>query len=171
MYLKTPQKPHFAPLKNVKEDYREALAIAHMVIFANVTQTISDLQLNDPINIIKNSLDTLAELETHGFNVGAMQARLNELRVWKVKVSQLEEKVKLFEKDLEKHNGEKPIHEKKINELEEKIKELQGQLSENVTLKKMNDDEIERLQSHKHLANNQIKEWELAFQKLAASPF
>ncbi|PWA49991.1 Agenet-like domain-containing protein [Artemisia annua] len=171
LYQKTPQKPHFAPLKNVKEDCREGIAIAHMVTFANVTQTISDLQLNDPINIIKNSLDTLAELGTHGFNVGAMQSRLNELRVWKVKVSQLEEKVKLFEKDLEKHNGKKPILEKKINELEEKIKELQEKLSENVTVKKVNDDEIERLQSNKRLANNQIKEWELAFEKLAASPF
>ncbi|PWA54432.1 agenet-like domain, Agenet domain [Artemisia annua] len=164
LYLKTPQKPHFAPLKNVKEDCREALAIAHMVIFANVTQTISDLQLNDPINIIKNSLDTLAELETHGFNVGAMQARLNELRVWKVKMSQQEEKVKLFEKDLEKHNGEKPILGNKINELEEKIKELQEKMLEN-------DDEINRLQSNKLHAMNQIKLWELAFEKLAASPF
>ncbi|PWA83950.1 hypothetical protein CTI12_AA161840 [Artemisia annua] len=92
------------------------------------------------------------------------KARLNELRVWKVKVSQLEEKVKLFEKDLEKHNGEKPILKNKINELEEKIKELQEKLLEN-------DDEIDRLQSNKLLVKNQIKLWERAFEKLAARPF
>ena len=79
LYQNPPQKPHFSNLKKVKEDLREGLAIAFMVTFANVVERISELKLDDPNNIMENSLGTLVELETLGFNVGAIRTRLNEL--------------------------------------------------------------------------------------------
>jgi len=75
----------------VKEDRREGLAIAHLVTFANVVHRTSELKLDDPNDMIENSLETLVELETHGFDVGAVRARLNELLSRKTQVGELKE--------------------------------------------------------------------------------
>ncbi|MFS7909256.1 hypothetical protein Hanom_Chr01g00092511 [Helianthus anomalus] len=64
----------------MNEDYREGLAIAQMVTYGNLVQTISCLNPNDPFDVItSNSLETLSHLKTHGFDVGSIQDRLNRL--------------------------------------------------------------------------------------------
>ncbi|GJU58295.1 agenet domain-containing protein [Tanacetum coccineum] len=105
-----------------REPLHDGKAIGHMVTYAKVTEMILDLQLNDDtINVIKDSMDTLDELETYGFDVGTMQDHLNRLLASRVKASELEENVKTFEKGLKKYNGEKLILEEKIRDFQEKL--------------------------------------------------
>lgn len=168
---KTPvHKPHFSPLKKVDEDYREGLAIGYMVTFANLVENISKIQLSDPLSIINKRFETLADLETHGFNVGSIRARLNEFLTWKVKVCQLKDKLKKVENELEKRNLEKSTIEEEMSQLEVKMVELKGQMVQAETAKNLKDEELERLQSNLDLVSKEIKNWGLAFERLASTP-
>ncbi|KAI3697645.1 hypothetical protein L6452_30740 [Arctium lappa] len=171
LYQNPPQKPHFLLLKIIKEDYREGLAIGHMVTFANVVQRTSKLQPDDPDDIIENSLETLVELETHGFNVGAVRARLNELLSRKAEVGELKDKLKQVEKEFEKQNLEKSKIDEEVDQLEGKMQELQEKLGASVKKKKVKAEEIIMLQSKFHLVAKQIIDWKVDFKKLAATPF
>ncbi|KAM0064751.1 putative Agenet-like domain-containing protein [Helianthus debilis subsp. tardiflorus] len=170
IYQTPPQQPHFSPLKKIKEDHREGLAIAHMVTFGNLVQTLSDIQLTDPVNVMNNSLEILGDLETHGFNVGALRGRLNKLLSLKSKVSQHGIKLKKAEAELEKRNGEKCVEEKEFKEMEMKMKELQEKMSQSVTRMEVKEKEIMSLKSNLRRVSEQITDCELAFKKLAATP-
>ncbi|KVI00723.1 Protein of unknown function DUF724 [Cynara cardunculus var. scolymus] len=171
LYQNPPQKPHFLLLKIMKEDYREGLAIGHMVTFANVVQRTSKLQPDVPSDIIDNSLETLVELETHGFDVGAVRARLNELLARKAKLGELKDKLKQVEKELEKRNLEKSKIKEEVDELEAKMQELQEKLVQSVKKKNVKDEEIMMLQSNLYLVGNEIMDWKVEFEKLAATSF
>lgn len=169
-YQKQPQKPHFSPLKERNEYFREGLAIAFVVTFADLVRRVSSLQLTDPDDIINNSLETLAELESHGFNVGPVRDRLNALRTWKVKVGQLENKLENLKKDLEKCNLDKSEVEEEMSQLEVKIQELQEKMVQNVKMINVKNEEINKFQVSADCVSNQIMDWKSAFEKLAASP-
>ncbi|KVI00682.1 Agenet-like domain-containing protein [Cynara cardunculus var. scolymus] len=170
LYQNSPQKPHFSLLKKVKEDYREGFAIAHMVTFANVVQRTSKLKLDDANDLLENSLKTVGDLETHGFDVGAVRARLNELLSRKAQVGELKDKLKQVETELEKQNVEKSKIDEQINQLEGEMQELQEKLVESVKKKNVKDEEIMMLQSNLHLVGNQIMDLKVDFEKLAATP-
>ncbi|KAI3697643.1 hypothetical protein L6452_30738 [Arctium lappa] len=170
LYQNPQQKPHFSLLKKIKEDYREGLAIAHLVTFANVVQRTSKLQLDDPNDIIENSLETLADLETHGFDVGAVRARLNELLSRKAEVGELKDKLKEVEKEVEKQNLEKSKIADEVDQLEAKMQDLQEKLVETVKKKNVKDEELMMLQSNLNLVANQIIDLKVDFEKLAATP-
>ncbi|KAI7757958.1 hypothetical protein M8C21_018679, partial [Ambrosia artemisiifolia] len=170
VYQTPPQRPHFSPLKEIKEDHREGLAIAHMVTFGNQVQMFSEIKLTDPVNVINNSLEILGDLETHGFNVGAIRGRLNKLLSLKSKVSQHEIELKKVEAELEKRNGEKRAEEEEIKEMEKKMQELQEKMVRSATMMKVKEEETTRLQSDMHNLSEQITDTELAFKKLAATP-
>ncbi|KAI3742867.1 hypothetical protein L1987_60565 [Smallanthus sonchifolius] len=169
LYQTPPQKPHFSPLKKIKEVQREGLAIAHMVTFGNLVQRLSDLKLTDPVDITNHSLETLVDLEAHGFDVGAIRGRLNKLLSLKSKVDQHEGKLKKVEEEIEKCNGDRSL-EVEMNELEVKMQELQEKMVQVETVKKVKEEEIMRLQSNLHLVSEQITDCELGFRKLAATP-
>ncbi|XP_076899213.1 uncharacterized protein LOC143553019 [Bidens hawaiensis] len=171
IYQTSPQRPHFSPLKKVKADRREGLAIAHMVTFMNMVQMLSTLQLTDPVDPINNGLEILTDLETHGFDVDVIRGRFNKILSLKPKASQQTIKLKEVEEELEKCNAEKCVEEKKINELEMKIKELHERMAQKVALNKVRDEEMMALQSNMKLVSKQIADCELAFKELAATPF
>ncbi|XP_076895316.1 DUF724 domain-containing protein 2-like [Bidens hawaiensis] len=122
LYLTPPQKPHFSPLKEMKQDCREGLAIAHMVTYANLVQSLSDLQPNDTVDTINTSLEALSELETHGFDVGSIRDRANNCLFLKLKACK--DTRKELEIELEKCDHEKSMVEKEVDELKVKMEEL-----------------------------------------------
>ncbi|KAI7747240.1 hypothetical protein M8C21_002032 [Ambrosia artemisiifolia] len=155
------QKPHFAPLKEMNEDCREGLAIAHIVTFGNLVQRISDFKPNDPVDKFNNSLETLSDLETHGFDVGPIRGRLNQLLSLKTKMCQQEDTRKEVEKDLEKCDHEKSRVDKEMDRLKEKMRMLKSKSEQIATMQKAKEKELERLET---------KDLELDFEKLAATP-
>ncbi|KAI7750517.1 hypothetical protein M8C21_012365, partial [Ambrosia artemisiifolia] len=162
------QKPHFSPLKTRKEEFREGLAIGYMVTFWNLAQRLSDLQLNDPADELNNILETLCDLEIHGFDVGPIRTRLNDLLTLKSKVSQHEDTRKKVEKELQKCKHEKSQMEKEIDQYKTKTRVLKLKTKRAATLWKRKDGEVTRLRSKRILICNQISDWKLAFGELAA---
>ncbi|KAI7729433.1 hypothetical protein M8C21_010271 [Ambrosia artemisiifolia] len=80
-----PQNPHFRPLDNLNESARERHAIYKMVDFSVVFENMSRLQRAHPRTEIEDQLETLKELETHGFDVNSLRNRLMEMLSWKDK--------------------------------------------------------------------------------------
>ncbi|XP_021987228.1 DUF724 domain-containing protein 7 isoform X1 [Helianthus annuus] len=155
------QNPHFAPLKKMNEDCREGLAIAHIVTFGNLVQRLSDIKPNDPVDVINNSLETLSDLETHGFDVGPIRRRLNQLLSLKTKMCRQEETRKEVEKELEKCDHEKSLAEKEMDRLKEKMRALKSKSERIATKQKSMKEELMRFQTN---------DLEVDFEKLVATP-
>ncbi|KAI7985049.1 DUF724 domain-containing protein 7 [Camellia lanceoleosa] len=170
IFKKMPQQPHFQPLGKSKEDIREGLAIANMVTFANVVLWTSKLQFSDPRSVIDSHLETLSDLEAHGFNVDPIRGRLNELLSKKVRQGKLlaESKgvaMKINEQSLEKNKIDEEIHE-----IDKKMEELQEKLALATSMTKMKDNEIGALRSKKEVIDRDILKAQLDFEGLAAVP-
>ncbi|MFS7909267.1 hypothetical protein Hanom_Chr01g00092641 [Helianthus anomalus] len=163
------QKPHFSPLKRTKEESREGLAIGNMVTFGNLVQRLSDLKPNDSVDILNNSLETLSDLETHGFDVGPVRDRLNDLLSLKTKMCQQEDTRKEVETELRKCKHEKSLMAKEIDQLKMKMQELKLKMVRAETMRKRKEYKVTRLRSDVHLVRNQISEWMLAFEEPAAA--
>ncbi|XP_071698537.1 DUF724 domain-containing protein 6-like [Rutidosis leptorrhynchoides] len=177
-YKITPQKPHFTPLKERKEILREGFAIGYAVTFDDLVRRVKTLQLTDSTELINNSLEVLGELESHGFDVQLVRDRLNALLTWKVNVGEFEEKLDKIKKDIEKRNLDKSVveeetsrYEVEIGELEAKIGELKEKVVKNAKTLSVKDEEIKKIKGDADRVSNQIMDWKIAFEKLAASPF
>ncbi|XP_076891246.1 DUF724 domain-containing protein 1-like [Bidens hawaiensis] len=166
LYQTPPQKPHFSSLKKMKEETREGTAIGHMVTFGGIVQRLSGLQLSDSVDIINSSLETLCELETHGFDVGSVRARLTELVLLKSKAGLCEIRRKEVESELEKSRDEKCRAEKELDQLQVEMQVLKEKTEQAVSVQKAKEEEIVRLKTNLDIVSNQINEWEVAFEKL-----
>ncbi|KAM0007156.1 putative Agenet-like domain-containing protein [Helianthus debilis subsp. tardiflorus] len=71
-----PQNPHFRPLDKINECARERHAIHKMVAFVGVFEDMCRLRRDHPRSEIEDQLQTLLELETHGFDVDSLRDRL-----------------------------------------------------------------------------------------------
>jgi hypothetical protein len=171
IFQKMPQYPHFSPLVTSKEDSREGLAIGQMVIFSSVVEKISKLQFSDPRNIIDSSLETLSELETHGFDVRPLRRRLNELLSKKENQGQLLEKSKGVETRIAEQCLEKRKIGDEIREINKKMEELQEKLALAISMEKMTDCEIDRLKSEMGVIDQDLQNTQHDFEKLAAAPW
>lgn len=90
MELYKTQKPHFSPLVKCREETREGLAVGVLVKFSNLVENTSKLQFSSEIAIIERSLETLAEFESHGFDVEKVQGCLTRLLSKKKRADELQ---------------------------------------------------------------------------------
>ncbi|KAJ0822483.1 putative HAD superfamily protein [Helianthus annuus] len=164
--LTPPQTPHFFPLKKTKELHREGLAIAHMMTCYNLVQSLPNIKLNDQVDIIKDNLEVLVDLEAHGFDVDLIRCRLNELLSLKSRAGQHEDTLK----ELEKRTYEKLVIEKEMDQLKVEMEKLQEKMMHAEIMRKAKEEELVRLQSNLHPDFTQINDWEVAFGELAATP-
>lgn len=147
VFQRLPQNPHFAPLKTYRESLREGLAIGYMVTFSSVVEKVSKLQFSDPKSVTDDILETLEDLEEHGFDVTVVRDRITSLLAVKVKQGELaNEADKLNDQCLER-NSEKSRIEKEIRETSEQIRKLQEKLSLAESAKETEDSEIANLQA------------------------
>lgn len=79
IFDKMPQQPHFRLVESHTEEFREGVAIGLMISFANIADSIQNLQVSDSQNIFKENLELLDLLELNGFNVQLLRSRLQEL--------------------------------------------------------------------------------------------
>ncbi|MFS8027023.1 hypothetical protein Hanom_Chr16g01493731 [Helianthus anomalus] len=144
--LTPPQKPHFSPLKKKKELHHEGLAIAHVLTCHNLVQSLPNIKLNDPVDIINDNLEVLVDLEAHGFDVDLIRCRLNELLSLKSRAGQYEDTLK----ELEKRSYEKLVIEKEIDQLKVEMQKLQEKMMHAETMRKAKEEEFVRMQSNLH---------------------
>ncbi|KAL6842979.1 hypothetical protein ACP4OV_027292 [Aristida adscensionis] len=95
VFKKAPQKPHFHPLLNEKEECREIMALGLMVKYAAFVQNSTKWSIEDSITSFEEKIRALHHLEQNGFDVQSLQCYL-------AKVLELKSKYTIFLEDREK---------------------------------------------------------------------
>ncbi|BFG23820.1 hypothetical protein CerSpe_100930 [Prunus speciosa] len=165
-----PQTPHFRPLGQCKEEYREGSAIGNMITFSRLVEKISRLQFDEPKDVFNSILESLLDLEKYGFNVTVLRERLNNLLSVKDRQGQFQVESKDAESKIREHSHEKTklVEEadciaKKIIELEEKHASVKLEVG-------AKDLEIARLQKLVDAMSETIQSARSDFEKLASAP-
>ncbi|XP_019161901.1 PREDICTED: DUF724 domain-containing protein 2-like [Ipomoea nil] len=170
VFQRIPQKPHFQPLEDVKESYREGLAIAYMVTFCSLVDRCSKLQFDDPRSRIEEMLETLAELGEHGFDVEQIEERLKEMVLLKEKHKNLEVQSAEMEVEMVKQEREKTGVDEEIEAMKKQMAELEEKLKVAVTKREAKDVEIACLQSKMDDVRGEITSARSGYQDLASKP-
>ncbi|PON42055.1 Agenet domain containing protein [Trema orientale] len=171
VFGRMPQHPHFRPLYKCKEECREGLAIGNMVTFAGLVDKISKLQFDDRGSIFYSTLESLLDLEKHGFNVAVLRSRVDELLSIKDRQDRFRDESKDAEKKITAHAGEKSKLAEEIDDISKKISELQEKHALIKSQMDIKDQEIAQLQQQVDTINQSINSARLDFEKLAAAPF
>ncbi|ONI14772.1 hypothetical protein PRUPE_3G007100 [Prunus persica] len=165
-----PQSPHFRPLGQCKEEYREGSAIGNMITFSRLAEKISRLHFDEPKDVFNSILESLLDLEKYGFNVTVLRERVNLLLSVKERQGQFQVESKDAESKIREHSHEKTklVEEadclaKKIIELEEKQASVKLQVG-------AKDLEIARLQKLVDAMSETIQSARSDFEKLASAP-
>ncbi|KAL9347996.1 hypothetical protein Peur_059362 [Populus x canadensis] len=166
-----PQKLHFHPLTECKEEYREGSAIGIMVTFASLFDKITSLQFDDCRSILESTLESLLDLEKHGFDITVPRGRLNELLSIKDGQGEALNESKDAEGKLRVHTDEKRKLEEKRNDIEKKITELQEELALTKAKMEVKNLDLSKLQSHANAINERIKNARDHFGKVASAPW
>ncbi|XP_048136481.1 DUF724 domain-containing protein 3-like isoform X2 [Rhodamnia argentea] len=168
IFQTTPQNPHFSPLWACKEGYREGAAIGITATFASLTDKISNLLFDDPRCRFDSCLETLCDMEKHGFEVTAMRRRVNELLAIKEKLEQFQDGLKDAELEIaDMERKEREISEE-MEEIDKKMTELREKYAALKSEKERKDVEIAQLRMSLQGNNEQILSVRLEFEKLAA---
>ncbi|KAM7255886.1 hypothetical protein ACFE04_011627 [Oxalis oulophora] len=162
VFRKTPQKPHFSPLRYEKEAFREGLAIGNMVNFSNLMVMIDNLRHGDPQSTFDHVLEALPDFEKHGFDIEPIRERLEKLLSTKAKIAELEVEVRETEIKVVDKTHEKNQIEEEIVEMVKKLKDLQEQKIDK-------DSEILGLRSSLNTNNELLEAARQEFQNLLAA--
>ncbi|KAL7149619.1 hypothetical protein ABFS83_05G053500 [Erythranthe nasuta] len=146
-FQKAPQRPHFKPLEQVKESSREGLAIGYMVTFCGVVERALGLRFDSPKSATDDILETIVDLEMHGFDVKVVRDRVNWLLSVKDNEEKLEVESKKLNDEIAEHDREKSKIGEEINEIKEEISKLQDKLSRAVSATEKEDCEIALLRA------------------------
>ncbi|PKI71686.1 hypothetical protein CRG98_007908 [Punica granatum] len=134
-FQKFPQNPHFGPLGCCNEKSREGMAIACMVNFASTVEKIFKLNNTDPMSSFKDCLETLVDLEPHGFDIEAVETHLRKLLKIKEGREKLQERSKESEnlileliqenakidEDMERLQARKKVNEARMSTLRRSV--------------------------------------------------
>ncbi|KAM7274796.1 hypothetical protein ACFE04_016662 [Oxalis oulophora] len=174
VFQKSPKKPHFQPLCNEREVFREGYAVGSMINFSNVVLLISKLQYDDPDNKFDDIVEALPELEKHGFNIKPLTERVNKLLSTRRNIARIEDKVKeteLVVKECENEAmdkaGEISRVKKKIEELAKKMVVAKAHLEKVESIKVSKDSELVELKSTLHTISGHLESARENFRELA----
>ncbi|CAI0385463.1 unnamed protein product [Linum tenue] len=129
IFQNMPHKPHFLPLMECKEDYREGVAIGITATFLNLLEKISSLGIDDSRTLFETTLDSLSEMEMHGFDVTLPRGRINKLLSIREPLSECPDIVKNAERELQQHSEEKRKLDAAIQHIQKEISALQQTLA------------------------------------------
>ncbi|XP_050236622.1 DUF724 domain-containing protein 7 isoform X2 [Mercurialis annua] len=166
-----PQKPHFRPLADCKEEYREGSAIGIMVTFASLFEKITSLQFDGSESILTSILESLVDLEKHGFDVAILRNRVKDLLSIKDGKEELLNQSTEIERQIREHTDERGQLFSKINDIEKKITELQKELATFKSEMKTKENVIARLQSDVDSMNRRVNTDRDNFAKIASAPW
>ncbi|EOA23545.1 hypothetical protein CARUB_v10016738mg [Capsella rubella] len=164
VFKAVPQRPHFSPLLESEEEFREGDAIGTMVKFTALLEKVKNLQVDDPISSINRIDECFLMLEKHGFNVATPRFRISKLlSIKESQTSALDELKAVEEKITENDN--------KRRKCEEEIVELQRQEVLMKEAKVALDKEIALMQSHAAVLDQRVQKVDQEFQAIVAAPW
>ncbi|XP_057518897.1 DUF724 domain-containing protein 7 isoform X6 [Amaranthus tricolor] len=164
-----PQKPHFHPLYNCKEECREGLAIGSMVTFTSLVERISKACFNDPKSHLDGYLEALVDLEELGFNVAPVRENLNTMISIKSRFEQAQNTSREIESQIMERNLEKSTIKVELEDVDEKIAKLMETRALILSKKERKDAEITLLQTSIDSIKVTLESPEKEFEKVKAS--
>ncbi|CAH2054835.1 unnamed protein product [Thlaspi arvense] len=166
-----PQRPHFSPLLEVKDDIREWSAVGMMVTFYGLLDEAKDLKLDDPTSKLNDLSVSFADLEKHGFDVVSPQLLISRLLHLKDLRARNAEERKCFEEDIEdEESGRRELEEMRA-ELARKICELKRQEADAKEKKEAAEKKIADMKSRVEMLSQENEAVELEFQKAISAPW
>ncbi|GMH25735.1 hypothetical protein Nepgr_027578 [Nepenthes gracilis] len=166
-----PQRPHFRPLHDCKEECREGLAIGNMVTFASLVEKVTKFGFHDPESLLDSTMETLADLEKQGFDVERVRGRLTALVSIKGRHRQAQDAAKeLFSKIIDRDREKSRIKEE-IAEMDKKIMELNEKRAVARALEERKDSEIAELRSSVETIKESLQDLQAELEVLAAAPW
>ncbi|GKA05861.1 agenet domain-containing protein [Tanacetum coccineum] len=171
-FQKLPQNPHFRPLlKGVKVSAREGLAIGNMVTFSNVVDRTFCLRFDDPRTAIEDSLETLVDLESNGFDVEVIRDRLTHLLLLKDKQEELEDRSKGVAEEIEEQKIQEKTVNDELDEFNKQIRQLEEKRRKVLLKKEKWTLEIGAMKATEEAIEQELLEVAAEFDGLAAAPF
>lgn len=165
-----PQRPHFRPLYKCKEECREGLAIGNMVTFSGLVDKIAKLRFDDRGNVFSSALESLLDLEKHGFNVTTLRGRVSELLSIKDRQERLCSESKDAESKMSQYAGEKTRLAEECEETAKKISELQEKHALIKSQMEAKEAEMAKLQQKVNVVEEGILSARGDFEKLVTAP-
>ncbi|XP_039005642.1 DUF724 domain-containing protein 6-like isoform X2 [Hibiscus syriacus] len=166
-----PQKPHFQPLAENREEFREGSAIGIMVTFASLFEKISALCFDDPRDTFDSIFYSLSYMEKHGFVVTLLRDRLNKLLSIKEGHGQRTAEIKNTEREIIENTEDVTKLDEEMEEIEKKITELQERRAVIQSDKEAENLKIAGLKLHVDVLNEQVQNNLRDFKKLATAPW
>ncbi|CAN6706236.1 unnamed protein product [Malus baccata var. baccata] len=165
-----PQNPHFRPLVECKEEYREGSAIGNMITFSSLADKISRLQFDDHQSVFDSILESLVDLENYGFNVTILRRRVNDLLSVKDKQGRFQVESRDAEQKIMEHSREKNKLVEEADYIAKKIIELQDKHASIKSEVEAKEHVIARLRMSFDAMNEGIQSARSDFEKLALAP-
>ncbi|CAL9245407.1 unnamed protein product [Arabidopsis halleri] len=164
VFKTVPQRPHFSPLLDSEEEFREGDAIGTMVKFSSLLEKVNNLQVDDPIRSIIRIDECFLKLEKHGFNVTTPRSRIAKLLSVKERQTCALEELKAVEEKITENDNKRRKYEEDIAELQRQevlMKEAKATL----------DNEIARMQSQAAVLDQKVQNVDHEFQAIVATPW
>ncbi|KFK37488.1 hypothetical protein AALP_AA4G263800 [Arabis alpina] len=158
------QRPHFSPVLNKKEEFREGLAMGAMVNYSTLLQRVNKLQFDTPQSTLESLKECFFEIEEYGFDVKAPLSRINLL--FSLKDSQVStmEEIKAKEREMVEDLSKK-------QKLEEDLRELWRQIVDLEEKKKAMEKKIAEIQSCTSALDSKMQDMELEFTSIVSAPW
>ncbi|KAE8664904.1 NFU domain protein 1 [Hibiscus syriacus] len=169
IFLIVPQNPHFLPLAESKEEFREGSAIGIMVTFASLFEKISMLHFDEPRDTFDSISESLSDLEKHGFDVTMLQCRLNKLLSIKERHDQQLEERQNAEREIVESTKEISKFDEEMEVIERKITQLQEQHASIKSEKETKNLKVDNLKSHVSVLNKLTQNASHEFKKIATA--
>ncbi|KAL1216216.1 DUF724 domain-containing protein 7 [Cardamine amara subsp. amara] len=164
VFKTVPQRPHFSPLLESEEEFREGEAIGTMVKFSGLLENVNNLQVNDPISVINRIDECFLKLEKYGFDVTAPRSRIGKLLSIKERQTLALEELKAVEREITENDN-------KRRKCEEDIVELQRQELAMKETKVRIDKEIARMHSYAAVLDQKVQNVDQEFLATLAAPW
>ncbi|PIA47844.1 hypothetical protein AQUCO_01400437v1 [Aquilegia coerulea] len=159
-----PQHPHFRPVEQYDEEFREGYAIENLVNFVNLAKDILKAKLEEPRSVFENRLKALAELEEHGFTVDPLRFQLKEFLRIKDSYTELDINSKTVERELTEEKL-------KYNELQDSVTQLKMKLKPLMMDKELIETDVADQQKKVAEFKEIIKSLKREFDNMVASAF
>ncbi|KAF6143147.1 hypothetical protein GIB67_000370 [Kingdonia uniflora] len=161
-----PQKPHFHPLRKLKDNEKicEIKALGHMITFSDLADETRRYKFEDHINDIKTTLEVLVTLEPLGFDIQKVKSQLVQLIELKNRQVVLEDRTRIVTGKIEEVNTEIGRFDAKIEEARKIIMEQEGKRQEGVSFIVQLKEQLASIENDSHTAK-------LSFYEVASRPW
>ncbi|KAL4290952.1 hypothetical protein GQ457_14G021260 [Hibiscus cannabinus] len=164
-----PQKPHFLPLAENREEFREGSAIGIMVTFAGLFEKISMLHFDETRDTFDSILESLSDLEKHGFDVTRLRHRSNKLLSLKEGHNHYLGERQNAEREITENTKEISKFDEEMEEIEKKISQLQERHASIKSEKETKNLKVGGLKLHVSVLNKLIQNASHDFKKIATA--